>query len=107
MREAQAYIRESATDLARDILAALADRVVSRMPNREIQVPATPEDIHHGAFRLVECADCGVFKAVKPVKPDEAAMRAAEDWTENWSIGDTCCGKCPGDTCYVDQVTGA
>lgn len=23
------------------------------------------------------------------------------------SIGDTCCGKCPGDTCYVDRVTGA
>jgi hypothetical protein len=23
------------------------------------------------------------------------------------NIGDTCCGKCPGDTCYVDQVTGA
>ena len=23
------------------------------------------------------------------------------------SIADTCCGKCPGGTCYVDQVTGA
>jgi hypothetical protein len=23
------------------------------------------------------------------------------------NIGDTCCGQCPGDTCYVDQVTGA
>lgn len=23
------------------------------------------------------------------------------------SIGDTCCGKCPGGTCYVDGVTGA
>lgn len=23
------------------------------------------------------------------------------------SFADTCCGKCPGDTCYVDQMTGA
>ena len=23
------------------------------------------------------------------------------------NIGDTCCGKCPGATCYVDQITGA
>lgn len=23
------------------------------------------------------------------------------------NIGDTCCGKCPGGTCYVDGVTGA
>lgn len=22
------------------------------------------------------------------------------------NIGDTCCGKCPGATCYVDQITG-
>lgn len=26
---------------------------------------------------------------------------------EPFSIGDTCCGKCPGGTCYVDQITGA
>lgn len=29
---------------------------------------------------------------------DEAGMPA---------FADTCCGKCPGDTCYVDQMTGA
>lgn len=23
------------------------------------------------------------------------------------AFADTCCGKCPGDTCYVDQMTGA
>lgn len=30
---------------------------------------------------------------------------SADDGPSN--IVDTCCGKCPGDTCYVDQVTGA
>ncbi|AVO25034.1 hypothetical protein KHQ84_gp102 [Rhodococcus phage Finch] len=25
------------------------------------------------------------------------------DWP---SFGDTCCGKCEADTCYVDQMTG-
>lgn len=24
-----------------------------------------------------------------------------------YDIAETCCGKCPGGTCYVDQVTGA
>lgn len=33
--------------------------------------------------------------------PDLDSMPRAQ------SIGDTCCGECPGDTCYVDQVTGA
>ena len=25
---------------------------------------------------------------------------------EDFNIADTCCGKCPGDTCYVDYLTG-
>ena len=25
---------------------------------------------------------------------------------EPFNIADTCCGQCPGDTCYVDQITG-
>ena len=33
------------------------------------------------------------------------ALRGAEKGAP--SIGDTCCGKCPGGTCYVDGVTGA
>ena len=24
-----------------------------------------------------------------------------------YRIEDTCCGQCPGNSCYVDQVTGA
>jgi hypothetical protein len=34
------------------------------------------------------------------------ALPAAPD-PEPFRIEDTCCGKCPGATCYVDQVTGA
>jgi hypothetical protein len=30
-----------------------------------------------------------------------------EERPEPFRIEDTCCGKCPGGTCYVDQVTGA
>lgn len=32
-----------------------------------------------------------------------------DDWTAEAhvpNIADTCCGKCPGDTCYVDFITG-
>lgn len=33
--------------------------------------------------------------------------QAAYEEPAPFNIGDTCCGKCPGGTCYVDQITGA
>jgi hypothetical protein len=52
-------------------LAARYGDTAGGLPMTLNEVPATPEDIHHGAFRLVECADCGAHKAVKPVKPED------------------------------------
>lgn len=37
---------------------------------------------------------------------DSAAWKPARD-DDQPNIGDTCCGACPGGTCYVDQITGA
>lgn len=25
---------------------------------------------------------------------------------DDFNVGDTCCGRCPGATCYVDYLTG-
>lgn len=40
---------------------------------------------------------------IQPPLPSQ--MRLPEP--EPYRIEETCCGKCPGGTCYVDQVTGA
>lgn len=42
----------------------------------------------------------------KLTETGRAAVKETPD-SPSESIADTCCGKCPGDTCYVDQVTGA
>lgn len=50
-------------------------------------------------FGAVVCsAECGVRVLSKLIPASEP---------EPFRIEDTCCGKCPGDTCYVDRVTGA
>lgn len=38
------------------------------------------------------------------LEPEEADCMGGNPWP---NIGDTCCGKCLGSTCYVDQITGA
>ena len=37
----------------------------------------------------------------------DVSWKIMDDAERNVRIEDTCCGKCTGNTCYVDQVTGA
>lgn len=50
----------------------------------------------HRAYVMASAATADGDPALAPIYEDEP-----------FHIGDTCCGKCPGATCYVDQVTGA
>lgn len=50
-----------------------------------------------------ECA-CDPCERERAAEDDPAFPPAAEPVP---NIGDTCCGNCPGGTCYVDGVTGA
>jgi hypothetical protein len=45
------------------------------------------------------CAICG-----RDLSECGHDLPPADDYPTN--IGDTCCGKCPGATCYVDYLTG-
>ena len=49
-----------------------------------------------------ECAACDHY-SWKPMDDAERMMRA-EAWQQ---FAESCCGKCSGNTCYVDQMTGA
>lgn len=57
------------------------------------------------------CADCQAdVRAVLPAAvQEESAVKEPtvtkyDDWPQ--SIDQTCCGKCVGDGCYVDRLTG-
>lgn len=48
----------------------------------------------------VGCNYCG--KSIPDAEPHVCSY--IDNYPEN--IGDTCCGKCPGASCYVDYLTG-
>lgn len=57
-----------------------------------------------GAQDDAESCACGtVLTSGRPECPDCAEREPLPEFR----IEDTCCGKCPGNTCYVDQITGA
>lgn len=61
------------------------------------------------AARAAGCTDCGLIDLEHPeiYDFDHLPSQTKAGNVAVASIADTCCGKCPGDTCYVDQVTGA
>lgn len=55
----------------------------------------------------VVCAQCGVtVRRPGPTTRESGLCMPCLNGPPP-SIGDTCCGRCPGGTCYVDMVTGA
>lgn len=57
------------------------------------------------ATTLWKCPECGDVMPAGYGEEDHFNCNRPSDYPEN--IGDTCCGNCPGASCYVDQVTGA
>ena len=57
------------------------------------------------ARRIILAALAALPEVPEEVRRDEPAE--PQDRNPVWNIADTCCGKCVGGTCYVDQVTGA
>jgi hypothetical protein len=55
---------------------------------------------------MAHCAECCFGSGVLADEDCPVHGRAAFV-SEPPNIADTCCGACPGGTCYVDQVTGA
>lgn len=58
------------------------------------------------------CMSCGIPRNEPPRwgcgQPSNHTARPRPSQDAEWlNIGDTCCGKCAGASCYVDQVTGA
>jgi len=55
----------------------------------------------------VNDGEVGEFKTVDLEQITRLSEDVEPDTTPTFNIADTCCGKCPGGTCYVDQITGA
>lgn len=50
-------------------------------------------------FPAIGCNYCGE-------KLPDGEPHLCVDPLDPSNVGDTCCGKCPGDSCYVDYITG-
>ena len=119
--------REERTELER--LAEVVARVEALADERDVLYPPrfgrTPSENYVMGYRVaradLRAALSGPTPAETPQNGPEPALsreqgtsgqsgegealRGAENGAP--SIGDTCCGKCSGGTCYVDGVTGA
>ena len=83
---------------------------------RLTRVKTTPGGIvHHEVGELTHRYGDGAVSLAKKMLQtletelvDESVLTRAEtDSVTPLNAYDECCGKCPGDTCYVDQITGA
>ncbi|AWY06019.1 hypothetical protein SEA_ROBSFEET_12 [Microbacterium phage RobsFeet] len=74
------------------------------MPDLEEVVAAEIRRITDEADRRIEAGVVDDIVAALRAKGWTCIPPAEPDPLPN--IGDTCCGSCPGATCYVDQITG-
>lgn len=85
----------------------------------KVVIELDPDDAEVLADALVVEADRGfreladdLYRQVRKIRDRQALIERTDEHLRQIdteyppSFADTCCGACPGGTCYVDQMTG-